>query len=272
MTSLDAILAVVATGLGAIIGSFLNVVIHRYPREESIVFPPSHCGSCNAVVKPYDNVPVLSYLWLRGRCRACRAPFSARYPLVELANALFYLAIFLQTGVTVGFVAVAAIVSMTIVLIFIDLEIQILPDVIDLPGIVIGLAIGATHLGALYPDLTLSRTLLESVAGAAVGGGILLAIALAYKLLRKVEGMGLGDVKMMAMIGAVIGWEPLLPAFIVASVTGAIVGLVVASKSGQGMQAAIPFGVFLGLAFLFVLFFGTSFWPAYLDLLVPAVR
>ena len=258
MGSLDVILAFAATALGAIFGSFLNVVIHRYPREESIVFPPSHCGSCGAHIKPYDNVPVLSYIWLRGRCRSCRAPFSARDPLVELANALFYLAIFLHTGPTLGFLAVAAIVSMTIVLIFIDLEIQILPDVIDIPGIAIGLVIGAVHLGALYPDLFLSRTLLESVTGAMVGGGILLAIALAYKLLRKIEGMGLGDVKMMAMLGAVMGWESLLPILMLASMTGAIIGVALAVRSRQGMQLALPFGVFLGLAALVVLFFGRA--------------
>jgi leader peptidase (prepilin peptidase)/N-methyltransferase len=251
-------LAAGATGLGAIIGSFLNVVIHRYPRGESVVFPPSHCPSCNAKIKPYDNVPVLSYLWLRGRCRACRAPFSARYPLIELANALFYLAIFLRTGPTIGFLAVAAIVSMTIVLIFIDLEIQILPDVIDIPGIAIGLLIGATHLGALCPDLVLSRTLLESVTGAVAGGGVLLAIALLYKLLRKVDGMGLGDVKMMAMIGAVLGWESLLPVLLLASLTGAVIGIALAIRSHQGMQLALPFGVFLGLATLVLLFFGRA--------------
>ncbi len=254
--------------LGALIGSFLNVVIHRYPREESVVFPPSRCVACGTLIKPYDNVPIFAWLWLRGRCRSCRAPFSVRYPLIELATALFFVAIYQRTGLTVGFVALAALVSMTIVLIYIDLEIQILPDVIDLPGVAIGLLMGAAHMGALYPDLMLSKTLLESVAGAAVGGGVLLAIALSYKLVRKLEGMGLGDVKMMAMIGAVVGWEPLLPIFLIASVTGAAVGLIVASKSGDGMQAAIPFGVFLGLSFLFVLFFGNSFWPSYLDLLV----
>ena len=257
-----------AFALGAIVGSFLNVVIHRYPIEESVVFPPSRCASCGTLIKPYDNVPIFAWLWLRGRCRACREPFSARYPLVELANALFYTAVFLHTGPTIGFIVLAALVSMTIVLIYIDLEIQILPDVIDLPGIAIGLGIGALHIGALVPGLMVSRTLLESVTGAVAGGGVLLAIALAYKLLRKVEGMGLGDVKMMAMIGAVVGWEPLLPIFLIASVTGAIVGVIVASRSGEGMQAAIPFGVFLGLAFLFVLFFGNSFWPAYVELLV----
>jgi len=257
-----------AAVLGAIVGSFLNVVIHRYPREESIVFPPSRCPHCGTHIKPYDNIPILAWLWLRGRCRACREPITARYPLVELANALFYAAVFQRTGLTPGFLAIAALVSMTIVLIYIDLDIQILPDVIDLPGVVIGLVIGATHLGALYPGLMLSRTLLESVAGAAVGAGVLLVIALAYKLIRKIEGMGMGDVKMMAMLGAVIGWEPLFPLFLIASVTGALVGLFVAAKSEAGMQVAVPFGVFLGLAFLVVLFFGPTLWDLWMKLLL----
>ncbi|HEX6083090.1 MAG TPA: prepilin peptidase [Thermoanaerobaculia bacterium] len=257
-----------AAVLGAIVGSFLNVVIHRYPREESIVFPPSRCPHCGTHIKPYDNVPILAWLWLRGRCRACRAPITARYPLVELANALFYAAIFQRTGSTPGFLAIAALVSMTIVLIYIDLDIQILPDVIDLPGVAIGLIVGATHMGALYPDLLLAKTLLESVAGAAVGAGVLLAIALAYKLIRKVEGMGMGDVKMMAMLGAVVGWEPLFPLFLLASVAGALVGLFIAAKSEERMQVAVPFGVFLGLAFLVVLFFGPTLWDLWMKLLL----
>ena len=246
--------------LGAIIGSFLNVVIHRYPRGESIVMPPSHCPHCDTLIRPYDNVPIFSWLWLRGRCRACHEPISARYPLVELANALFYLAIFERTGLTVGFIPLAAIVSMTIVLIYIDLDIQILPDVIDLPGIVIGLAIGATHIGALYPDLVLSTTLLESIAGAAAGAGVLLVIGLTYKLVRKIEGMGLGDVKLMAMFGAVMGWEPLFPLLLLASLTGAMVGILLMIRSGKQMaQLALPFGVFLGIAALVMLFFGRVF-------------
>jgi leader peptidase (prepilin peptidase)/N-methyltransferase len=249
-----------AFALGAIIGSFLNVVIHRYPRGESIVMPPSHCPHCNTHIRPYDNVPILSWLWLRARCRTCREPISARYPLVELANALFYVAVFQRTGLTIGFVPVAAIVSMTIVLIYIDLDIQILPDVIDIPGIVIGLAIGAAHIGALYPDLVLSTTLLESVAGAAAGAGVLLVIGLTYKLVRKIEGMGLGDVKLMAMFGAVMGWEPLFPLLLFASMTGAIVGVLMMIRSGREMaQLALPFGVFLGIGALVMLFFGRAF-------------
>ena len=254
----------VAFALGAIIGSFLNVVIHRYPREESVVFPASHCPHCNVDIKGYDNVPILSYLWLRGRCRNCHEPISARYPLVELANALFYLAIYLRTGPTPAFVLVAALVSMTIVLIYIDLDIQILPDVIDLPGVALGLIIGALHIGAVVPTLRLSATFFESAVGAIAGGGIILAIGLTYKLVRKIEGMGLGDVKMMAMLGAVLGWEPLFPLLLLASVTGAITGLFVAMKSEKGFQVAIPFGVFLGIAFLVVLFFGPTLWEWYL--------
>jgi leader peptidase (prepilin peptidase) / N-methyltransferase len=257
-----------AFALGAIIGSFLNVVIHRYPRGESIVFPPSRCPHCATNIKPWDNVPILAWLWLRGRCRACRGPIDVRYPLVELANALFYVAVFQRTGPTAAFVAVAALVSMTIVLVYIDLDIQILPDVIDLPGVAIGLAIGALHFGALHPDLMLSATLFDSVVGAVVGGGVLLAIALAYRLVRKIEGMGLGDVKMMAMLGAVLGWEPLFPLLVLASLTGALVGVVVAARSAKGMQVALPFGVFLGIAFLVVLFFGRELGDWWMRILV----
>src|SRR5712691_916437 len=202
--------------IGAVIGSFLNVVIHRYPREESIAFPPSHCPHCNAGIRWFDNVPILSYLVLLGRCRSCRAAISPRYPLVELANALFYLAVYQRTGPTIVFVPVAAIISMTIALVYIDLEIQILPDVIDLPGIAIGLGIGALRPGDASLGLMLAPSLLDSAAGAVLGAGILLTIALLYKLLRKIEGMGLGDVKMLAMIGAVSGWEAVFAVLLLA--------------------------------------------------------
>ena len=137
------LLPIYAFAIGAVVGSFLNVVIHRYPRDESIVFPASHCPKCNAPIRAYDNIPILSYIVLAGRCRSCRAPISPRYPLVELANALFYLAVFQRTGVALAFIPIAAIVSMTIILIFVDAEIQILPNVITYPGIVVGFVIGA---------------------------------------------------------------------------------------------------------------------------------
>ena len=264
---MSSLLAFFAFALGAILGSFLNVVIHRYPREESIVFPPSHCPRCNVRIAWYDNIPVVSYLILLARCRSCRMPISPRYPLVELANALFYLAVYLRTGVTIAFPLVAAIVSMIIVLIYIDADIQILPDVIDLPGIAIGIGLGAIGAGAMSSDLMISSSLIDSLAGAFIGASVLLTIALTYRLIRKVEGMGLGDVKMMAMLGAVVGWEPLFGLLVIASVAGAIVGGFVAWRSGEGMRAALPFGVFLGLAALAIIFFGPTLWSCYLALL-----
>ena len=262
------VMGIYALILGAAVGSFLNVVIYRYPREESIVFPASRCPNCGAGIRWYDNVPVLAYIWLGGRCRSCRSTISPLYPLIELANALFYLAIFLRTGVSIGFVPLAIIVSMTIVLIYIDLEIQILPDVIDLPGIAVGLIIGLLQLGLLYRDLTLSVHLLDSLAGAILGGGMLLSVALIYKWFRKVDGMGLGDVKMLAMLGAVVGWRAVFPLLFIASFAGAILGVGLAIRDRQNLQFPIPFGVFLGLATFAVMFFGPTLFAWYRSLLV----
>ena len=261
-------LAAAAFALGALVGSFLNVVIHRYPLGESIVFPASRCGSCRAKIKPWDNIPIVSWLLLRGRCRACDASFSSRYMLVELANALFYLALFVRMGVSPGFLLVAAIVSMTIVLIFIDLDIQILPDVVDLPGIAIGVAIGALHVGLFYPSLLLATSWWESLAGAAIGAGIIVGINLLYRAVRGVDGMGMGDAKMLAMIGAVMGWQGVLPVLFLASMVGALFGIAFAMRSGEGMQTALPFGVFLGLATLVVVFFGAPAFEWYLSSLL----
>jgi leader peptidase (prepilin peptidase)/N-methyltransferase len=257
------LLALFAFAFGAIIGSFLNVVIHRYPAGESLVAPRSYCPGCRTPIRPYDNIPVLSWLLLRGRCRSCDRPISIRYPLVELANGLFYLAIYLHTGISISFPILAAIVSMTIALLYIDLDIQILPDVIDLPGIVLGLVIGYLKLGMMHPTLILASSISDSLIGAALGGGTLLLIATVYKLVRRIEGMGLGDVKMLAMIGAVVGWRPLLPLLFLASFAGAVLGLVLAARSSRGLQLAIPFGVFLGLAALSVIFAGNLMGEVY---------
>ncbi|MBW3672140.1 MAG: prepilin peptidase, partial [Acidobacteria bacterium] len=237
---------------GAIIGSFLNVVIHRWPAEMSIVTPASHCPNCLQPIRWWDNIPVISWLVLRASCRNCQEPISPRYPLVELSNALFYVAIAAHTGLSVAFLPVAAIASMLIVLIFIDLDTQLLPDVVDIPGIFIGLLIGWLGLGGLYP-LLLSSSLIDSVIGAVAGGGLLLLVGFSYKILRKVEGMGLGDVKMLAMIGAVTGWQGIVPVLFVASLTGAIVGIVFGLRQGSGLRLALPFGPFLGVAALFAL-------------------
>jgi len=261
------ILHFAAFALGAIVGSFLNVVIHRYPIEESIVFPPSRCPACRARIRWFDNVPILAWLWLRGRCRDCRAPISPRYPLVELANALFYLAIYLHTGPTPGFLLIAAFVSMIVVLIYIDAEIQILPDVIDLPGIAVGIAIGALALGESYPALVVSASIVDALAGALVGAAVIVAVIGIYWLIRRVEGMGQGDIKMLAMIGAGLGWRAVPGVLLLAAICGSLIGVPAALRSERGMQLPLPFGVFLGLATLAVLFFGHTLSEWYFLLL-----
>lgn len=262
-----AIFSAGAFGLGAIVGSFLNVVIHRYPLGESIVFPASHCPKCLTVIKPYDNIPVLSWLILLGKCRACRAPIAMRYPLVELANGLFWLATFLHTGFSWAFPLVAAIASMTIVLIYIDLDIQILPDVIDLPGVAIGVVIGTLALGNVHHGLALATSWHDSLIGAAIGWLIIVGTNLAYRAVRGVDGMGRGDAKMLAMIGAVSGWRLVLPVLFLASIVGAIFGVAMAVRAKEELDVAIPFGVFLGLAFLALLFFGHSLFDWYVSIL-----
>lgn len=257
-----------AFAIGAVVGSFLNVVIHRWPREESIVFPASHCPACNAPIKAYDNIPIVSYLLLLGRCRSCRAAITPRYPLVELANALFYLAIFQRTGVSIAFVPIATIVSMTIALIFIDAEVQMLPDAIDLPGIGVGLLIGWLSSTVVGGALIMADGLVDSLMGAAAGAVLTLVIIGAYWLVRRVEGMGYGDVKMLAMIGAAVGWRAMLAVVFLASVSGAATGIALAVRRRTDLQFALPFGVFLGFGFLVVLFFGPTLSAWYLSLLL----
>ena len=265
---MELVLLAATFAFGAIIGSFLNVVIHRYPREESIVFPASHCSSCNAAIAAYDNFPILSYLWLRGRCRKCGAAFSIRYPLVELANGLFYVAVFQRAGLSALLIPLLAFVSMTIVLIFIDAEIQILPDVITYPAIILGVVIGALQDSDEHIDLLLSDTWKESLVGAVAGAGLLALLILAYWLLRRVEGMGWGDVKMMAMIGAVMGPFAIPAVLLIASVAGALIGVPIALRQKEGMQTALPFGVFLGLATLALLFFGPTLFESWVSLVL----
>ena len=195
-------------------------------------------------------------------------PISIRYPLVELANGLFYLAIFLRTGISVTFVPVAVLVSMFIVLIYIDAEVQLLPDVITYPGVVVGSLTGVFGLGPLAPELLLATGWLDSLLGAALGAAIIAAIILIYWLVRRVEGMGWGDVKMMAMIGAMLGAESVLPVLFLASVSGTVIGLPLALRHEKGMQVALPFGIFLGFATLGLLFFGPTLWSWYSALLM----
>jgi leader peptidase (prepilin peptidase) / N-methyltransferase len=227
----------VAGAFGAIIGSFLNVCIHRLPRHQSIVWPSSRCPVCAHTLSWYENVPIISYLALRARCRACRAPISPRYPIVEaITTAMFALA-YWQYGPGILLAQRLLLGCALIVLFAIDLEHQLLPNAITLPGIVTG------FLFSVFTE----PGWLASLIGIATGGGILFFIAEVYYRLRHEEGLGMGDVKMLAMVGAFLGWKLTIVTLMMASFAGSIVGaLLIVSRRG-GMKYALPFGTFLAV-------------------------
>jgi leader peptidase (prepilin peptidase)/N-methyltransferase len=229
-----------AAVFGLCIGSFLNVCIYRLPRGESVVSPGSRCGACGAPIRWFDNLPVVSYLLLGGKCRACGAHYSARYLIVELITG----AIFAVNACVFApdlLLAVRLIfAAMLVALFFIDLEHQLLPDAITLPGIAVGVAASAFA----------GPGLVSSLAGAALGAVILLAIRWIWKRATGVDGMGLGDVKMLAMIGAFLGWEQVWLVLFVASLTGAVVGVSIAAMGRGSMKTRLPFGTFLAVAAL----------------------
>jgi leader peptidase (prepilin peptidase)/N-methyltransferase len=225
---------------GLMIGSFLNVCIYRLPRRESIVWPASHCTSCNRPLAWFENVPVIGWLALRGRCRTCGSRISAIYPLVELTTGVVFAGGALVYGLSPLLFVRLAFASALIVLFVIDLQHRILPNVITLPGIAAGFA----------ASLFLPPGWLSSLIGLLAGGGILFAIAEAYYRLRGIEGLGMGDVKMLAMIGAVLGWPLMLLTLILASFAGSLVGVGLMASGRGDMQAALPFGTFLALGAL----------------------
>ena len=237
----------VLTGLlGLVTGSFLNVCIHRLPRRLSVASPGSRCGACETPIAWRDNVPVLSYVLLGGRCRHCGAGFSVVYPLVELVTLVVFLVHFWVFGATaLGLVRVAFACAM-VVLFFIDLEHQILPNVITLPGIVAGLAASAF----LPPGLFLA------VLGALLGGGVLWAIAEIYVRVRGMEGMGMGDVKMLGMIGAFLGAPLMALTLVIASFAGALTGVGLMLAGRGDLQRRLPFGTFLAAAGVFASLWG----------------
>lgn len=245
----------VAAGLfGAIVGSFLNVLIHRLPRSESLVRPGSHCPSCGAPVAAADNIPIFSWLFLRGRCRTCRVSIPLRYPAVELANGLLWALVFWRAPVWGDFFAGAFLASACLALLFIDAEFQILPDAITLTGIAAGLGLSF---------LSRRTAPLESLAGAALGAGSLFLLAFLWEKLRGVEGMGLGDVKMLGMIGAFLGPGGVLVTVLLASLAGSLVGLVLILLRRGSLQMRLPFGVFLALGAIATLFFGEALIARY---------
>lgn len=243
--------------LGAIVGSFLNVCIYRIPAGVSIVFPPSRCPACFAPLRWYHNIPILSYLFLRGKCAYCAAHISPRYPFIEMLNGLLFVLVFSRFGFSWISVVFFLFVSALVVITFIDLDHQIIPDVISLPGIVVGFC-----SSFLLPWLSWQNSLY----GILLGGGSLFAVATLYELLTKKEGMGGGDIKLLAMIGAFMGWKAILPIIFFSSLAGTIVGVPLMLLKGENSRFAIPFGPFLAGASIFYLLWGTTLIRWYLNL------
>ncbi len=244
---IDLIILLISLVFGAIVGSFLNVVILRLPKENSsIVFPASHCPACSTPLSWYENIPIVSYIFLRGRCAHCNITISLQYPTVELLMALLSGAVFHKFGLSFTAAGYFAFCAALLTIIWIDIHHQIIPDIISLPGIV---------LGFLFAFINTNITWQSSLIGLLVGGGVLYTIALLYLLLRKQEGMGGGDIKLLAMIGAFLGWQSLLFVIFFSSVTGTIVGLAAMVKQKKGGATRIPFGPFLSLSSIIYLFF-----------------
>lgn len=271
---------------GSLVGSFLNVVIHRVPRELSVVFPNSACPKCGAEIRPYDNIPVLSWLFLGGKCRNCKAPISFRYPAVEAANAALYALSLSVVGFN-AFLPIAFIfVSAMLALILIDAEHMILPNAINFPLLAIFILVRAVYPyffgtaffgdfdyfpGTAMHGLPLPAvSLINAALGAVAGGGFLWLIGFIWEKLRGVEAMGLGDVKMMLAVGALLGWRLTFVSIFLGAMAGAVIGMVVVSRQKKkDMQTQIPFGIFLGVGSVVALLFGDRFVEWYLGTFVP---
>ncbi len=247
----EAFVLVVIVALGFAVGSFLNVCIYRLPRGESLAWPASHCTSCGRALAWYENIPVLAYLALRGRCRTCAGRISPMYPLIEIATAVIAVVWYEQYGLSVLFASRLVFALALLVLFVIDLQHRILPNVITIPGVVVGLAFGL--LGP--PD---QPGWFDSLIGLLIGGVGLFLLAEGYYRLRGEEGMGMGDVKMLAMIGAFLGWKLMLLTLVLSSFVGAVVGgVMIAARKGD-LKYALPFGTFLALGALVASLFGDS--------------
>jgi leader peptidase (prepilin peptidase)/N-methyltransferase len=268
--------------LGAMIGSFLNVVIHRLPREQSIVFPNSTCPRCHAKIKAYDNIPILSFLILRGQCRSCGAPISPRYPAVEAVTALLFAAVTWHDTWSFALTFDLAFAASILALIFIDAEHMILPNAITYPGILFALITravipyfaGPNHFDDLPQLITLlppaypawAVSLIGAAIGALAGGGSLWLMGFLWEKLRGVEAMGLGDVKMMLMVGAYLGWRLTILTILVAALSGSLVGVSIMLRRGsRDLQMMLPFGIFLGIGSIVSLLLGTRMieWYAF---------
>lgn len=242
---------------GSIVGSFINVCIYRLPSGISIISPGSFCPNCGSPIKPYDNLPILSYILLRGKCRNCRLPISLRYPAVEIIAASVSAALAAKFSLSPIFGAFFLFTMLLLTIAFIDLENKIIPDIISLPGIIVGLLL----------SLLLGQTsFLSSVIGTLVGGGLLYGTALATQAILKKEGMGGGDIKLLAMIGSFLGWQKTLLTLFLAVFVGSIIGGIYILASGKGKSEPIPFGPFLSLGAILSVFAGDELINSYLTL------
>lgn len=266
---------VLVFAFGLVAGSFLNVCIYRLPRGLSVVRPPSACPLCEARIRPWENIPVLSYILLRGKCRHCGELISLRYPVVELLNAALYLLVFGYFGPGWHLPFILAFSSAMIVITFIDLDFQIIPDVITLPGVAVGL-LGASFFipdpfSSIKPFELFKRFELfepfvavgfwNSLIGLLLGGGLFYLIAVLSR-----GGMGGGDIKMMAMVGAFMGWKAVLLTTFLGSLAGSAVGIFLMVAHGKGRKTKIPFGPFLALGALITLFLGSDILRWYFHL------
>lgn len=260
LMALDSLLTVFALLFGLVLGSFLNVCIYRLPRHESIIHPPSTCPQCGKRIKFYDNIPLVSYILLLGKCRFCRNPISIRYPVVELITGLLSTALFMKFGLSPEYPAFMAFSTSLLVISFIDLDHQIIPDVLSIPSIPLG-------LGLSFLTWT-EISWLESLIGIVGGGGFLFLVAVIFERLTGKEGMGLGDVKLLAMIGAWMGWRALPFVILMSSLAGILIGGGVLLLSGRGYRTRIPFGPFLALGALIYFFFGKDLVMWYYRMLI----
>lgn len=242
--------------LGLAFGSFFNVCIYRVPRRLSLVRPGSRCPGCGESLQWYENIPVVSYAWLAGKCRTCRQPIGARYPIVELVTCAVFVLHYLVFGWSGLLVVRLVLASALIVLFAIDLEHHLLPDVVTLPGIVAGLGF----------SLVFPPGVRDAAIGVLAGGGVLWLIGEAYYRYSGIEGMGGGDVKMLAMIGAFLGWKLMLVTLVLSSFAGSFVGLAMIVARRGGMKHALPYGTFLSLAALVASLMGDRLIAWYLGL------
>ena len=242
----------IIVAFGLCIGSFMNVCIYRMPVKASVIYPGSSCPSCKTPIRFYDNIPIFSYLWLKGKCRYCGIHIPLRYMLVEIMGGAFALLAYLKFGPTPQGVTLYVFVVSLLIITYIDIDHQIIPDIITLPGIPVGFL-----ASFILPNLSYKQSLM----GILIGGGSLYLVAWLYFVIKKKEGMGGGDIKLLAMIGAFIGWQGVLYTIFVASAVGTVSGILVMLRRQKGLKLAIPFGPFLSIGAISYIFLVQSLRP-----------